>query len=127
MVVGASAAAAWKLNLVGAHHQQLRKWAEHYVESEDWTRNGCSLVGEEEPTVAGYVAVLRRWEGCAGLPATRFWELAAARDDGRALVTVQVKQAQLSTSTVRTMLTSFSVAPEKLPGTRVTGGDVLDP
>lgn len=127
VVVGASAAAARELNLVGANRQQLREWAKHYVESEDWTRNGCSLVGEEEPTVAEYVAVVRRWEGCAGLPATRFWELAAARDDGRALVTVQLKQAQLSTSTARTVLTSFSVAPERLPGTRVTGGDALEP
>ena len=126
--LAASTVAAQDLGLVGADRTRLHAWARHYVESHDWTNLGCVLVGEEEPRVAGYVAVVRRWEGCAGLPDTRFWELAAASDDGRVLVVdACVHQAGLSASTARTVLTSFSVAPEKLPGAPVSGGDVRMP
>lgn len=121
----ASRDAATRLHLVGATSAHLSNWAEHYLESEDWTLEGCVLAGTNHPEVDGYVTAMRRWDNCEGLPDARLWELAAASDDGSVLAVVQLTLGDLPDASASQMMTSFNIATEKLPAPSGASGDFV--
>jgi hypothetical protein len=123
----ASRDAATRLDLVGATETELSGWAEHFLEGEDWSLDGCVLAGVDHPEVGGYVTAMRRWENCKGLPDSRLWELAAASDDGEVLVIVQLTLGDVSEETASQIVTSFLVASEKLPAPPTGSGDQVIP
>lgn len=114
--MSASAEAAEELGLVGAGRRELRGWAEEYLESEDYSGEGCRQLSTERVLVPGYQAVLSKWGACDRFVDSEIWELAGARDDGAVLVTVQLKRPpSLSEEESLEMVTSFDVVAARLP------------
>lgn len=115
----ASREAARDLGLVGAPPETLQAWARDLVRVDDWTIDSCVLVREEAPHVTGYVTSGRLWRDCDGLKGTQRWDVAAASDDGGVLVLLQLQFTdELPMATARTIMSSFTAAPEKIPDGR---------
>lgn len=116
--VAASRDAADDLGVVGATPDELQTWAQGLVRVLDWgTIDDCTLLGDQAPQVAGYVTSGRLWRDCNGFDGTYRWDVAAASDDGTVVMLLQLQfsDENLPMDSADAVMSSITVAPEKLP------------